>query len=906
MLKVAIVGCDQGLLDLVPFFHDEKGMDLVYVRHKNTGNITNLKVPTLSDYRDLTKIENLDLVINVSNDSQVEKFLAENLCSTVEVLGGQGNRLIWSLLEERRKIREETKKSLKNYREIYKLGIKLNSAMNIQDMAETIIECATKLTSTPAGSLVIYNAQTNTMRLAGIQGFSDRFSQVKEWPVRKGGLTSYLMQQKEPIVIADVTKESSFDNPVMLEEGVRSVVAVTLVSESDKIEGILYVDDFVPRTFTEDEITEMALLGTQAAFGLQKVSLLDKLSQAKEYMEAILNNSPDMIITTDHNTNIVEFNPGSEEMLGYTKEEVINSSVERFYPDKDERRKLMEKVNEFGHVTNYETKLLTKDKKLLDISLSLSHLKDGKGKVIGTVGMSKDITRQKELELELKRSNVELEQTIEEVKKIDKMKSDFLSTVSHELRTPLTSTIGFSKMILRRFKKDIVPVIPGNENKANKSAGKIKENLEIVISEGNRLSRLINNLLDLAKIEAGKIEWNFDRCALEDVCKSAMNAVQSLAQEKKLSLKINAETDLLNISGDHDRMIQVVTNLLSNAIKFTDKGSISCSLKNMGECVEVQIIDEGVGLKQDDLPKVFEKFKQVGDTMTDRPKGTGLGLPICKEIVEAHKGKIWVESVLGKGCQFIFTIPAIKAARAITMKRPQLLQEVKDKLYGKIQSLEKGQTVLVVDDEDSIRNLVHQELEEAGYKVIEAVDGSDALSKVRKYQPDLIILDILMPVIDGFDVMTILKNNEETANIPILIYSIIEDREKGYRLGADDYLTKSGEADTLLKSVSSLITTPLNTQKKVMIIENDESVSKTLSDVLMEKGYEVVIADNGEDGLLKAQAESPDLIIIDGEISRMNNNEILKKLKEEKSTENSSIIVLTNDYTQNVKIVKQV
>ncbi|MBI5555472.1 MAG: response regulator, partial [Elusimicrobia bacterium] len=553
-----------------------------------------------------------------------------------------------------------------------------------------------------------------------------------------------------------------------------------------------------------------------------------------------------------------------------------------------------------GSVTNYETKLINKDGKLVDIGLTLSQLKDKEGNVIGTVGISKNITRQKMLEEELKRSNAELAGKIEEVKKLDKMKSDFLSVVSHELRTPLTSIIGFSKMILRRFRKDIQPVIPASDIEAVHSAEKISENLEIVSAEGSRLSRLINNVLDLAKIEAGKIEWNMVQCSLANICKLAVNSAQSLAEAKNLALKIEMDDDLSDIHGDQDKLLQVVTNLLSNAIKFTDQGSITCTVRNLGEKIEVQIIDTGIGLHTEDIPKMFEKFKQVGDTLTNRPKGTGLGLAICKEIIEAHKGNVWVESEYGKGSRFIFVIPAVKSAKSINIEKTLLLKEIKGKLYSKIQGIAKGHTVLVVDDEANIRDLLHQELEEAGYKVIEATDGTEALNKARQEKPDLIILDILMPGINGFDAMTILKKDVNTVNIPILIYSIIEDREKGYRLGADDYVTKTMGQEELLKAVSSMMAWPMKKQKKILIIENDESVSNTIKEILKIEGYNVITADNGEEGILKAQTELPNLIIIDGDISKLNNNEILRTLKYGKGTEDLSIIVLTGNDTANV------
>ncbi len=430
MPKIAIISNAKRSLDSVPLAcAEEEDLEVIYVNHKQAIDGKEHTTPTISDYKELARIDDLDLVIDSSNDPQVESYLKNNLDHRIEVIRGQGSRLINSLLEENRKIHEEDKKNLWGQKEIYKLGIKLSSAMTIQEMADGIVECAMELTNTPAGSLMQYNATNNTMRVIGTRGFSNKFSKVQEWSVRKGGFTDHIMSKKETAIIPDVTKDSSFNDPVVLKEGIRSVMAVPLISEGSNIVGILYVDDFIPRSFTEDEIAELKLLATQAAFALQKISLLDELSKTKDYLEAVLNNSPDMIITTDDDTNIVEFNPGAEAMLGFKKEEVIGTSVERFYPNRNERRAIVEQTMQQGHISNYETQLITKKRDPLDISLSLSELKDKDGHVIGTVSISKDITQQKNLEKELKHSNAELAQKIEEVKKIDKMKSDFLCIV---------------------------------------------------------------------------------------------------------------------------------------------------------------------------------------------------------------------------------------------------------------------------------------------------------------------------------------------------------------------------------------------------------------------------------------------------------------------------------------------
>ncbi len=239
----------------------------------------------------------------------------------------------------------------------------------------------------------------------------------------------------------------------------------------------------------------------------------------------------------------------------------------------------------------------------------------------------------------------------------DAAKSSFLSTVSHELRTPLTSVLGFAKIIRRRLEERIFPLVPEEDPKIKNSKRQVIENLDIVVSEGERLTLLIDDVLDLAKIEAGKFTWNMASLDISQVIERALAATSSLFAPKKLNIVRNIEPGLPTINGDRDRLIQVVINLISNAVKFTDSGSITCAARLLNGEIVVSVTDSGIGIKPEDQPKVFEKFKQVGDTLTDKPKGTGLGLPICKEIVEHHGGRIWVESEIGQGSTFSFSLP---------------------------------------------------------------------------------------------------------------------------------------------------------------------------------------------------------------------------------------------------------
>jgi signal transduction histidine kinase len=238
-------------------------------------------------------------------------------------------------------------------------------------------------------------------------------------------------------------------------------------------------------------------------------------------------------------------------------------------------------------------------------------------------------------------------------------KSAFLSSVSHELRTPLTSVVGFSRLIRRRLDEVIFPTVPAGDPKRDRAVRQVSENLGIIIEEGERLTTLINDTLDLAKIEAGRMEWRRDPVDIAEVIARATSATASLLSGPGPEMVIDVEPGLPTLVGDRDRLIQVVINLISNAVKFTPSGTITCAARHgsPGDTVIVSVTDTGVGIAPEDHARVFEQFGQAGDTLTDKPRGTGLGLSICREIVEHHGGRLWLESELGKGSRFSFTLP---------------------------------------------------------------------------------------------------------------------------------------------------------------------------------------------------------------------------------------------------------
>jgi signal transduction histidine kinase len=259
---------------------------------------------------------------------------------------------------------------------------------------------------------------------------------------------------------------------------------------------------------------------------------------------------------------------------------------------------------------------------------------DQKG--IGSVILIRDITTEKE---------------------IDRMKTDFISTVSHELRTPLTSVRGFTEIIKKNLDENVFSHISHKDASVDKTIDRIRNNLDIILSEGERLTALINDVLDISKLEAGKVAWKMELVHISEIIDRAWLSISSLFDHKHLHFEKDLEPSLPQINGDRDRLIQVVINLLSNAVKFTESGSVTCTARKMNGNIVVSVADTGIGIADSSKKQLFEKFMQAGNTLTDRPRGTGLGLSICKQIVEHHGGTIWVKSEPGKGSTFSFSLP---------------------------------------------------------------------------------------------------------------------------------------------------------------------------------------------------------------------------------------------------------
>jgi signal transduction histidine kinase/CheY-like chemotaxis protein len=484
---------------------------------------------------------------------------------------------------------------------------------------------------------------------------------------------------------------------------------------------------------------------------------------------------------------------------------------------------------------------------------------------------------------ELAQATAEAQEARAIAEEANEAKSTFLSNVSHELRTPLTSVLGFTKVIQKSLNRQILPQVKVDSPRVERAITTTQENLQIIVDEGERLTALINDVLDLAKIEAGKIEWEVQKLQMATVIDRALASTASLIEEKQLRFISEVEEDLPEIIGDRNKLIQVLINLISNAVKFTRGGTVICRALARDDEVIISVIDNGIGIAEKDQEQLFAIFKQVGDALTNEAKGTGLGLAISKEIVEIHGGRIWVESEPGQGTNFSFTIPAFYGHQKeiVTVDFEELVAQLNT---PRALDSQAGNTILVVDDEEAIRNYLSQELSSFNYRVIEAASGLEAVKVVKDDRPDLIIMDILMLEMDGFKTIAAIRREPHMIDVPIVVVSVTEDKGRGYGLGIKQFMSKPIDAAALVANIERLLLADPAGQS-VVVVDGVSSKGAELTKAYSDRGYQIRQADDLASGLSDATA---DIILVNAAL--LDQNSYLEKLTYRKPYSNGLIL----------------
>ena len=476
---------------------------------------------------------------------------------------------------------------------------------------------------------------------------------------------------------------------------------------------------------------------------------------------------------------------------------------------------------------------------------------------------------------ELQEQNIELETQRQQVDAASKLKSEFLSNMSHELRTPLNSIMALSRVLIMQAKDKLTT----DENKY----------LEIVERNGKRLLALINDILDLSKIEAGKMEVDLRFISLSVLLKNIGDSLLPIVQEKGLKFNLNIDEDLPKIETDESKLHQVLQNVISNAVKFTEEGSVSINVNRISENVIIEIVDTGIGIPEKSLPHIFEEFRQVDGSTSRQFEGTGLGLTIASKMLKILGGEVEVSSKLNEGSTFTITLP---------VNWSQELQQPVESIPKPIFSKTGGQTMLIVDDDPEFIKTISGFLSYAGYKTIGATSGPEAIALAEKHQPFAITLDILMPGMDGWEVLEKLKEKEKTKDIPVIMISVTDDRETGIALGAVGYINKPIVKSLLLSEIYKLKKVPTT----IMIVDDNEFDRNQMAEIIEKEKIGTIVATGGKECIELLRDQIPDILVLDLMMPDVDGFEVLERIRERPETKELPVIIVTaKDLTQEDK-----
>ena len=511
-------------------------------------------------------------------------------------------------------------------------------------------------------------------------------------------------------------------------------------------------------------------------------------------------------------------------------------------------------------------------------------VRDADGTPLRMTGTNYDITERKHAEEALRVLTASLEQKVRErtaelevardhALTATQHKSEFLANMSHELRTPLNAVIGFSEVLLEKMFGEI-----------NR---KQEEYLGDILGSGRHLLALINDILDLAKIESGHMELDLGTFDLPAALNSTVMLIRERAQRHRIHVSLDIDHRLGQFTADERKLKQILLNLLSNAVKFTpDDGALSLKAVLQRDSVEISVTDTGIGIEPEFQQKIFDEFIQVGDHLPKR-EGTGLGLALTKKFIELHGGQIRVQSAKGQGSTFTFTLPVLPTPEkrlAPTGAQPDGHPNANTPL------------VLVVEDDPAAAKLLSIYLSEAGFSVEVAPDGDAGFEKAKTLRPALITLDILIPKTDGWELLTRLKADQATASIPVVVVSIIDEPGRGFSLGAADYLMKPVDREVLVRVMQRVVQNHAPNQhgKSVLVIDDDPVVLELMEAVLRPEGFEVLKAIDGGQGVQIARERRPALVVLDLLMPEMNGFEVVDEMHGSPQTAGIPIVVLTN------------
>jgi PAS domain S-box-containing protein len=623
----------------------------------------------------------------------------------------------------------------------------------------------------------------------------------------------------------------------------------------------------------------------------ERVKLDQRLRDQHFYTRSLIESNIDALITTDPRGIITDVNKQMEALTGCTRDELIGAPFKNYFTDSQRAEAGINRVLAEGKVQNYELTARARDGTLTLVSYNASTFHDRDRRLQGVFASARDMTELKQIEQALQQKNVELEGA-------SRMKSEFLANMSHELRTPLNAIIGFSEVLADGLIGDMT----------DKQRGFIGD----IFSSGKHLLSLINDILDLSKVEAGKMLLDLELVPVSSLFANSLSIIREKAAARHIELELDVAPDLGSVRADPRKVKQIVYNLLSNAVKFTvDGGKVTLAAKRVrradvgvitgagggrtfpladsefAEFLKITVDDTGIGITPEGMDRLFKPFSQIDSGLARKFEGTGLGLAMVKLLAELHGGVVALESVVGEGSRFTVWLPF--------RREDEPAQPLPQFSSAPIVVRPTTRTALMVEDDYKSADLIRVQLEAEGFTVLHAPNAEAALLLAAEQPLALITLDIMLPQMDGWEFLARIKQIDALQHIPVVIISIVADPAKGFALGAASVMQKPISRLELSESLAllGLLSTDPAKQVKVLVVDDDPNALELVAVRLTGLVHTILRASGGAQAIALAQKELPNLIVLDLMMPDVNGFDVVDALQSDPATAAIPVIVVT-------------
>jgi signal transduction histidine kinase/CheY-like chemotaxis protein len=797
------------------------------------------------------------------------------------------------------------------------------STFDLQTVLDVLVESAARLCDADMAAIV--RQKGSTYQHAATYGMPPKFDAFMAGrPISLGRetVTGRAVYEGKTIHIPDVLADPDYAmTDTQRVGGYRAIVGVPLLRNGHPI-GVIVLMRREPRPFTDKQIELVTTFADQAVIAIENVRLFDEvqartreLSQSVGELRALSEVTQAVTSTLDLQTvlttivakatqlsateagTIYVFDDASREFrlrATYGMDDTIIAAI------RDRHIRLGETA--IGRAVEQRMLIQVPDiqsdpSAVLDVIVRagfralLSVPLLGADRIVGalvvrrrepgefaknTIELLQTFAAQSVLAIQNARLFHEIEEKGRELAEASQHKSQFLANMSHELRTPLNAIIGVSEML----REDA------------EAAKQDTEPLDRVLGAGRHLLALINDILDLSKVEAGRMELNLDTFALTPLIDEVVKTIEPLAAKNGNHVAVHCDASIGMMHADQMRLRQALLNLMSNANKFTEKGKITIAAhqeqENVRDWVTLSAADTGIGMTAEQMGKLFQEFSQASSRTASKYGGTGLGLAISRHFCRMMGGDITVESEPGKGSTFTIRLPRIVQIAETSVPEGPTAARVKP-VHPVAQDAEEP-LILVVDDDLTARELVQRHLERAGFAVVTARGGQEALRLVRELRPAAVTLDIVMPDLDGWTVLAAIKGDPTLASTPVVLMSIVDQKNRGYALGAADYLVKPVDRTKLVETLTGICG---SSSGKALVVDDDAVVRRGVRQALEPIGWQVSEAENGQVAVEALAIARPDVIILDLMMPKMDGFEVLDELRRRSDWQDIPVVIIT-------------